>query len=478
MAKNITPRHENFPQWYQDVIQAGELADHSPVKGCMVIRPDGYAIWESMQAWLDRRFKETGHVNAYFPLLIPESFLTKEAEHVEGFAPELAVVTHAGGKELEERLVIRPTSETIIGHAYAKWIKSYRDLPVLINQWANVVRWEMRTRMFLRTTEFLWQEGHTAHATYDEAQAETIKMLHVYKDFMENICAIPTIIGPKPDHEKFPGALATYTLETMMQDQKALQSATSHNLGQNFAKAFEIQFLNPENQLQHAWTTSWGLTTRMIGGVIMTHGDDDGLILPPRLAPVQVVIVPLWREENKEQVIAHANKIKAALGEVLDPLRVKLDLRENLRPADRFFTWIQKGVPLRIEVGPKDVEQNAGLAVRRDNREKMGINLDAMKTQVPQILEAIQQDLFAKALALREAHTHELDDYASFKDLMAKGGGFVMAHWDGTRETAMKIQEETKATIRCLPMEQPSLPGKCMVTGQPSARRVLFALSY
>lgn len=479
MAKNITTREQNFSEWYQDVIKAGELADHSPVKGCMVIRPDGYGIWEQMQAKLDRRFKELGHVNAYFPLLIPESFILKEAEHVEGFAPELAVVTHAGGKDLEERLVVRPTSETIIGHMYSKWVQSYRDLPVLINQWANVMRWEMRTRLFLRTTEFLWQEGHTAHETHDEAQEETLKMLEVYRWFLEEVCAIPVIPGAKPAHEKFPGAETTYTVEAMMQDKKALQSATSHNLGQNFAKAFEIQYSDRDNQLQYCWTTSWGCTTRMIGALIMTHGDDDGLIVPPRLAPTQVVIVPIWKkEEEREAVLAHAEKIKSALGEVLDPIKLKVDARDNLRPADRFFTWIQKGVPLRIEVGPKDVEKGGGMSVRRDNRAKEPVAVESMQTRIPEILEDIQSGLYQRALAFQKENTHQVDSYEEFKKLMKDGGGFVYAHWDGSTETAEKIQTETKATIRCIPEGSAEEPGQCMVTGKPSARRVIFAQAY
>ena len=479
MAKNITPRGVNFSEWYQDVIKAGELADHSPVKGCMVIRPDGYAIWEQMQAKLDRRFKELGHVNAYFPLLIPESFITKEAEHVEGFAPELALVTHAGGKELEERLAIRPTSETIIGHMYAKWVQSYRDLPVLINQWANVMRWELRTRMFLRTTEFLWQEGHTAHETYDEAQEETLKMLEVYRWFLEDIRAIPVIAGAKPEHEKFPGALTTYAVEAMMQDGKALQSATSHNLGQNFAKAFEILFLDRDNQQQHCWTTSWGSTTRMIGALIMTHGDDDGVIIPPRLAPTQVVIVGLWKNEaEKVGVVAHVEAIRAEIAKVLDPLKIKLDLRDNLRPGDRFFTWIQKGVPLRIEVGPKDVENEAGLSVRRDERTKEAISLGQMAQRVPQLLEEIQANLYAKALAYRAQKTQKIDDYQTFKTFMDGEGGFALAHWDGTKETADKIQEETKATIRVLLPIEGEESGVCMISGKPSKRRVIFSKAY
>ena len=479
MAKNITPREQDFPKWYQDVINAGQLAEHSPVKGCMVIRPSGYSIWEQMQAYLDRVFKETGHENAYFPLLIPEHFITKEAEHVEGFAPELAMVTHAGGKKLEEPLVVRPTSETIIGHMYAKWIKSYRDLPVLINQWANVVRWEMRTRLFLRTTEFLWQEGHTAHETYEQAEEETVKMLQVYKDFLQDICAIPVITGPKPEHEKFPGAAVTYSVESMMQDNKALQSATSHNLGQNFAKAFEIKYLDRNNEQQFVWTTSWGCTTRMIGALIMVHGDDDGLIIPPKLAPTAVVIVPIFKkEEDKEAVLAHASAIKTELAKVLDSLSIKIDDREDMRPGDKFFTWIQKGVPLRIEVGPKDVENGGGMTVRRDTREKAPIALAEMSVEVPKILDQIQNDLFEKAVQRREDNSYTVDSYDDFKKQIKNGAGFIYAHWDGTRETAEKIQTETKATIRCTPSDLAPEKGVCMVTGKASETRVLFALSY
>ncbi|HBM52364.1 MAG TPA: proline--tRNA ligase, partial [Deltaproteobacteria bacterium] len=383
MAKNITPRSENYSQWYLDVIKAGQLADYAPVKGCMVIRPSGFAIWEAMQARLDRMFKETGHVNAYFPLLIPQEFLNREAEHVEGFSPECAVVTIGGGKELEEPLVIRPTSETVIGHMYAQWINSYRDLPVLINQWANVMRWEKRTRLFLRTSEFLWQEGHTAHETYEEAQEETLKMLEVYRSFQEDDLAIPVIPGQKSEAEKFPGALSTYTVEAMMQDGKALQSATSHNLGQNFAKAFEIQFLDRNNQQSLAWTTSWGSSTRMIGGLIMTHSDDDGLILPPRIAPVAVALVPIFsNDQERTQTLEFAEKIKQRLAEHLDHLRIQIDDRDNLRPGDKFFHWIQQGVPVRLEIGPRDVKQQSAMVARRDVRDKKLVPLDEIADHV------------------------------------------------------------------------------------------------
>jgi prolyl-tRNA synthetase len=479
MAKNIAPRSKNFPQWYQDVIMAGQLADHAPVKGCMVVRPDGYAIWEAMQQKLDSMFKETGHVNAYFPLLIPESFITKEAEHVEGFAPELAIVTQAGGKELEEPLVIRPTSETMIGHMYSKWIQSYRDLPVLINQWCSVMRWEKRTRLFLRTSEFLWQEGHTAHETAEEAQEETLLMLEVYRKFLEDTCAIPVITGEKPEHEKFPGAITTFSLEAMMQDKKALQSGTSHNLGQNFAKACEIQYLNRENQMDFAWTTSWGMSTRAIGGLIMTHGDDDGIIIPPRLAPTQVVIVPIFKsDDEKKGALDHADKIADALKEKLGRMRVKVDDRENMRPGDKFFTWIQKGVPLRIEVGPKDVAKEAGMIVRRDTREKLSCHIDGMPDKVASLLETMQIDLFEKAKAYREENTHTVENYDEFKKVLTEKGGFILAHWDGTRETAEKIQAETKASIRVIPSNGSEETGTCIFSGKPSAQRVVFALAY
>lgn len=479
MARNITPRAKNFPQWYQDVIQAGQLADHSPVKGCMVIRPDGYGIWESMQQKLDAMFKETGHVNAYFPVLIPESFMTKEAEHVEGFAPELAVVTHVGGKKLEENLVVRPTSETIIGHMYSKWIQSYRELPVLINQWCSVLRWEKRTRLFLRTSEFLWQEGHTAHETAAEAEEETLQMLEIYRKFLEETCAIPVISGKKPNHEKFPGALHTYAVEAMMQDKKALQSATSHNLGQNFSKAFEIDFLSRDNQMEYVWTTSWGASTRMIGGLIMTHGDDDGLIIPPNLAPTQVVIVPIFKsDEDKNKVFDHADEIAKRLRECLGVLKVKVDYRENMRPGDKFFTWIQKGVPLRVEVGPRDVENNGGVLVRRDNREKTICSIDEIAERVTETLGIIQKSLFSKALQLREDNSHHVETFDEFKEVLNNKGGFIYAHWDGTVETAEKIQQETKATIRLIPANIQRKPGKCMVTANPSEGKVLFGLSY
>ena len=478
MAKNITPRAENYSQWYLDVIAAGQLADHAPVKGCMVIRPTGYAIWEEIQKSLDRRFKETGHQNAYFPLLIPESFIHKEAEHVEGFSPELAVVTHAGGKKLEEPLVVRPTSETVVGHMYAQWIHSYRDLPVLINQWCNVVRWEMRTRLFLRTSEFLWQEGHTAHETEAEAEEETLRILEIYRTFMEQQMAMPVLAGLKSDTEKFPGALRTYCVEAMMQDKRALQAGTSHNLGQNFARAFDINFLDRENKRRLVHTTSWGVSTRLIGGLLMTHSDDDGLVLPPRIAPIQVVIVPIYKSQTEQStVMEFADQVHSHLAEKLDPLKVKIDRRTDMRPADRFFHWIQQGIPLRIEVGPKDVAKGAAMVVRRDNRDKASIALEALADEVPALLERMQGELFDRAVALRAAHTHRVESYEEFKAVLAEQGGFIEAHWNGSPEVEARIKEETKATIRVVPDSEDE-PGKCIVTGEPSPRRVVFAVAY
>ena len=479
MAKNITPRKENYSQWYLDVIAAGKLADYAPVKGCMVIRPSGFAIWEAMQARLDRMFKETGHVNAYFPLLIPKHFMEKEAEHVEGFSPECAVVTHGGGKELEEPLMIRPTSETVIGHMYSQWIQSYRDLPVLINQWCNVFRWEMRTRLFLRTSEFLWQEGHTAHETQEEAQEETMRMLEIYRRFQEEDLAIPVIPGLKTESEKFPGAIATYCIEAMMQDGKALQAGTSHNLGQNFAKAFDITFLDRNNEQSHAWTTSWGVTTRMIGALIMTHGDDDGLILPPRIAPVQVVIIPIFtNDQEKSETKAFAEAVAERLRSRLDSLKVVIDQRDDLRPAEKFFHWLQQGIPVRIEVGPRDVAKQSGMVARRDMREKNPVQLEEITPHVCELLEKIQENLYQRALEFRKQNTRRANNYDEFREILKEEGGFVMAHWTGTSEVEAQINTDTKATIRCIPLDPDPSPGKCMVTGEASEREVVFAVAY
>jgi prolyl-tRNA synthetase len=478
VAKNITPRADDYSQWYLDVIKAGELADYAPVKGAMVIRPTGYAIWEGIQQDLDRRFKETGHVNAYFPLLIPESFMTKEAEHVEGFAPECAVVTHGGGKKLEEPLYIRPTSETMIGHMYAKWLTSYRDLPILINQWANVLRWEMRTRLFLRTSEFLWQEGHTAHETADEAQEETLRMLGVYRAFAEEVLAIPVVTGRKTENEKFPGAVSTWCIEGCMQDGKALQMGTSHNLGQNFARAFEIKFAGRDNTEQLAWTTSWGVSTRLIGALIMCHSDDDGLVLPPRLAPHKVVVLPLWKNEAERAVVEpFARQALERLQEKLGRLAVLWDEEVDRRPADRFFHHVQRGLPFRLEIGPRDAAQGTVCLVRRDTRQKEFIRLDELGDSILGRIDDMQRELLQTALARRVANTVSVDDWQAFGQAIA-AGKWVLAHWDGTTETELAIKEATKATIRCLPDEGPAGEGACIRSGRPSPRRVLFALAY
>lgn len=478
MAKNITPRAKDYSQWYLDVIKAGELADYAPVKGAMVIRPTGYALWESIQSDLDRRFKETGHVNAYFPLLIPESFMTKEAEHVEGFAPECAVVTHGGGKLLEEPLYIRPTSETMIGHMYAKWLNSYRDLPILINQWANVLRWEMRTRLFLRTSEFLWQEGHTAHETAGEAQDETLKMLEVYRSFAQDYLAIPVVTGRKTENEKFPGAVATYCIEGMMQDGKALQMGTSHNLGQNFAKAFEITFAGRDNTEQLAWTTSWGVSTRLIGALIMCHSDDDGLVLPPRMAPVKGAVVPLWKNDEERAVVEpFARQAFELLQEKLGRLSVVWDADTDRRPPDRFFHWVQQGLPFRLEIGPRDAAKGTVCLVRRDTRQKSFISLEELSGGIVELLEQMQADLLQTAIDRREDNTVSVDSWDEFQQQI-EAGKWVRAHWDGSSETELKIKEATKATIRCIPFDAVEEQGACVFSGNASERRVLFALSY
>ena len=491
--KNLTKRSENYSQWYNELVVKADLAEQSAVRGCMVIKPYGYAIWEKMQHELDRMFKETGHVNAYFPLLIPKSFFAREAEHVKGFAKECAVVTHyrlreaeEGGIEvdpeakLEEELIIRPTSETIIWNTYKNWIKSYRDLPILVNQWANVMRWEMRTRLFLRTAEFLWQEGHTAHATEEEAVAEAQKMLNVYADFAENYMAVPVIKGVKSETERFAGAKDTYTIEAMMQDGKALQSGTSHFLGQNFAKSFDVQFIDKNNQLQYVWATSWGVSTRLMGALIMTHSDDNGLVLPPKLAPTQVVIVPIYKGEDQ------LKQIDAKIEGIVNKLRsmsisVKYDNADNKRPGFKFADYEVKGVPVRLVMGGRDLENNTIEVMRRDTLEKETRSCDGIEEYVKNLLDEIQLNVYQKALNYRNARITSVDTYEEFKKKIEEGG-FIMAHWDGTAETEAKIKEETKATIRCVPfdtfVEGDKEPGKCMVTGKPSKCRVLFARSY
>ena len=488
--KDLTKRADNYSQWYNDLVVKADLAEQSAVRGCMVIKPYGYAIWEKMQRQLDDMFKATGHVNAYFPLLIPKSFLSREAEHVEGFAKECAVVTHyrlknsADGSgvvvdpsaKLEEELIIRPTSETIIWNTYKNWIQSYRDLPILCNQWANVFRWEMRTRLFLRTAEFLWQEGHTAHATREEAETEARRMLDVYADFAENFMAVPVVKGVKSANERFAGALDTYTIEAMMQDGKALQSGTSHFLGQNFAKAFDVQFINKNNELEYVWATSWGVSTRLMGALIMTHSDDNGLVLPPKLAPIQVVIIPIYK--NAEQLQA----IDAKANEIADKLRVmgisvKYDNADNKRPGFKFADYELKGVPVRLVMGGRDLENGTVEVMRRDTLEKETMSVENIEQVVKTLLDEIQANIFQKALKYRQEHTITVDSYDEFKEKIEEGG-FILAHWDGTTETEERIKEETKATIRCIPFDGDTTPGVCMVTGKPSARRVLFARSY
>lgn len=488
--KELTPRSENYSQWYQDLVIKADLAENSAVRGCMVIKPYGYAIWEKMQRILDDMFKETGHVNAYFPLLIPKSFLSKEAEHVEGFAKECAVVTHYRLKtnhdgtgvvvdpaaKLEEELIIRPTSETIIWNTYRNWIHSYRDLPLLCNQWANVMRWEMRTRLFLRTAEFLWQEGHTAHATREEAEIEAKKMQGVYADFAENYMAMPVVKGVKSESERFAGALDTYTIEAMMQDGKALQAGTSHFLGQNFGKAFDVTFVDKEGKIDYAWATSWGVSTRLIGALIMSHSDDNGLVLPPHLAPIQVVIIPIYRsDEQLKQIREKVGGIVANLKKL--GISVKFDDADNRKPGWKFANYELKGVPVRLAMGGRDLENNTIEVMRRDTLEKETVSCDGIETYVQNLLEEIQNNIFQKALKHREERTITVDTYEEFKEKIEQGY-FIMAHWDGTPETEERIKNETKATIRCLPLEGDMTPGKCMVTGKPSARRVLFARAY
>ncbi len=478
--EKLTPRSENYSEWYTQVVLRAEMADYAPVRGCMVVRPYGWTLWENIQQALDKRFKATGHQNAAFPLLIPMSFLEKEKQHVEGFSPELAVVTVGGGQTLEEPLVVRPTSETIIGYMYSKWIKSYRDLPVLINQWGNVVRWEMRTKLFLRTLEFYWQEGHTAHATAEEAEAETRRMLDVYYDFAVNEAAVPVIRGVKTEREKFAGAERSYTIEAMMGDKKALQSGTSHNLGQNFAKAFDIQYLDENNELQYAWTTSWGLSTRFVGAIIMTHGDDQGLILPPRLAPIQVVIVPIWKKAaEKEAVLPVARELAARLKK--DGLRVEVDDTDNKTPGWKFNYWEMKGVPLRVEIGPRDVAKKAVVLARRDvpGREGkiFGVPVEEAPARIARMLTEIQAALLQRATEFRDANIHDVTSYEELKEVVG-AGGWARGWWAGTSEEETRIKEETGVTIRCIPFEQPEGSGRCLYTGRPAEKVALFAKAY
>ncbi len=489
MAKNITPRAKDYSQWYVDVVREAKLADYAPVKGCMVIRPNGYAIWEAIQRQLDRMFKETGHVNAYFPLLIPQSFLEKEAEHVEGFAMECAVVTHSGlapsgsgGKlvpkgKLEENYVIRPTSETVIWAMYKNWIHSYRDLPLLINQWANVYRWEMRTRLFLRTAEFLWQEGHTAHATAEEAQAETIRMLHVYRDFAESYMAMPVLYGEKSEGQRFPGAVATYCIEAMMQDFRALQAGTSHNLGQNFAKAFDVTFQNTNNELEYVYATSWGVSTRLVGALIMTHGDDDGVVIPPRLAATPVILVPIFKkDEEKTRVLTVAQELARDIRR--QGFDVRVDDRDNVTPGYKFAEAELYGYPLRIELGPRDLDAKQAVLTKRHSREKLTLPLDQIAAQVPPLLEGIQQEMFDRAKVRLTEHTQEVNSYEELREFIKADGGFALVHWAGDVNDEKRVQEELKATHRVIPMNGPKERGKCILTGKDSPQRVVFAKAY
>ncbi len=491
MAKEITSREENYSQWYNDLVVKADLADNSAVRGCMVIKPYGFAIWEKIKDQLDKMFKDTGHVNAYFPLFIPKSFFSKEASHVEGFAKECAVVTHyrlkndPNGKgivvdedaKLEEELIVRPTSETIIWNTYRNWIQSYRDLPILINQWANVVRWEMRTRLFLRTAEFLWQEGHTAHATQEEALEETMKMVNVYADFAEQYMAVPVLRGSKSANERFAGAIETYCIEALMQDGKALQSGTSHFLGQNFAKAFDVKFTSKEGVQEYVWATSWGVSTRLMGALIMAHSDDNGLVLPPKLAPIQVVIVPIYNKAEQLQLLTeHILPIKKQLE--AKGITVKFDDRDNYKPGFKFAEHEMRGVPVRIAIGPRDLENKTVEVARRDTLEKKVYPVDQITEVVVNLLDEIQKNIFNKALKFREEHTYTTDSYEEFKEILDTKGGFILAHWDGTSETEELIKEETKATIRCIPFDAPEEAGKCIRTGKPSNKRVVFARAY
>lgn len=491
MSKEITSRAKDYSQWYNDLVIKAGLADYSAVRGCMIIKPYGYALWEKMRNQLDKMFKDTGHVNAYFPLFIPKSFLSREAAHVEGFAKECAVVTHyrlkkdpeGGGiivdpeAKLEEELIVRPTSETIIWNTYKTWIQSYRDLPLLVNQWANVVRWEMRTRLFLRTAEFLWQEGHTAHATSKEAEEEAKRMLNVYAEFVENWAALPVIRGVKSENERFAGAVDTYTIEALMQDGKALQSGTSHFLGQNFAKAFDVKFSDKDNKLDYVWATSWGMSTRMIGALIMAHSDDEGLILPPKLAPIQVVIIPVYKsDEEKQQITNKVSQIVSGLK--ASDISVKYDDDDNRRPGWKFAEYEMKGIPLRIAIGPRDLENNSAEVTRRDTRAKSNISLDGITEAIKVLLDDIQKSIYEKAKTFRDTHIIRVDTWKDFEELLDTKGGFLSAHWDGTTDTEEKIKELTKATIRCIPLDNPPEEGKCILSGKPSKQRVLFARAY
>ena len=491
MAPKLPKRTEDYAAWYNELVQSADLAEHSPVRGCMTIKPYGFAIWEKMQAILDQAFKATGHTNAYFPLFIPKSYLSREAAHIAGFAKECAVVTHYRLKnspdgtgvvvdpaaQLEEELIVRPTSEAIVWHTYKNWIQSYRDLPLLINQWSNIVRWEMRTRLFLRTAEILWQEGHTAHATRAEAVQETRQMLDIYYDFACNYMAMPLLKGTKTAYERFAGAEATYTLEALMQDGKALQAGTAHFLGQKFAQAFDVTFANQAGKLEHVWGTSWGVTTRLIGALIMTHSDDAGLVLPPRLAPIQVVIIPIdKREADRNAIFQQATNLQHALQS--QGIAVKLDDRATHQPGWKFAEYERKGVPLRLVIGPKDLAHNTVELVRRDTQEKMTISTDHMVAQVTQLLTNIQADLYQRALAFQKAHTTSVDTYAAFQAVLKEQGGFVLAHWDGTTETEKQIQAATKASIRCIPLDAPQESGRCIYTGRPAHQRVVFAQAY
>jgi prolyl-tRNA synthetase len=492
MSKEITSRATDYSQWYNDLVLKGGLADYSAVRGCMVIKPYGFALWENMRDQMDRMFKETGHVNAYFPLFVPRSFLEKEEGHAEGFAKECAVVTHYRLKanpdkkgelmvdpdsKLEEELIVRPTSETVIWNTYRDWIQSYRDLPLLINQWANVVRWEMRTRLFLRTTEFLWQEGHTAHATAEEAVVETRKMLDVYEDFVENWMALPVIKGVKTANERFAGAVDTYCIEALMQDGKALQAGTSHFLGQNFSKAFDVKYLSRENKQEYVWATSWGTSTRLIGALVMAHSDDEGLVLPPKIAPLQVVIVPIFKgDEQKALIDQKAAEIISGLKAL--HISVKYDDSDNNRPGWKFAAYELKGVPVRMALGARDLQSNLVEVARRDTKEKLSVTIDGIAGYVKQLLDEIQENLVNRARAYRDAHITAVDNWEEFKQVLNEKGGFISAHWDGTSETEDKIKEETKATIRCIPLDNPQEDGLCIYSGKPSRERVLFAVAY